>query len=74
MNSETLSLKTIIDKLIFSNKIVIIQWNIRKKDQKLFGTKLTEKVSDPSNAKEYYNSYFKRKNKKSVKRSKITTE
>ena len=74
MNSETLSLKTIIDKLNFSNKIVIIQWNIRKKDQKLFGTKITEKVSDPSNAKEYYNSYFKRKNKKSVKRSKITTE
>ena len=74
MNSETLSLKTIIDKLIFSNKIVIIQWNIRKKDQKLFGTKITEKVSDPSNATEYYNSYFKRKNKKSVKRSKITTE
>ena len=74
MNSETLSLKTIIDKLIFSNKIVIIQWNIRKKDQKLFGTKITEKVSDPSNAKEYYNSYFKRKNKKSAKRSKITTE
>ena len=74
MNSETLSLKTIIDKLNFSNKIVIIQWNIRKKDQKLFGTKITEKVSDPSNAKEYYNSYFKRKNKKSVKQSKITTE
>ena len=74
MNSETLSLKTIIDKLNFSNKIVIIQWNIRKKDQRLFGTKITEKVSDPSNAKEYYNSYFKRKNKKSVKRSKITTE
>ena len=74
MNSETLSLKTIIDKLIFSNKIVIIQWNIRKKDQKLFGTKITEKVSDPSNAKEYYNSYFKRKNKESVKQSKITTE
>ena len=74
MNSETLSLKTVIDKLNFSNKIVIIQWNIRKKDQKLFGTKITEKLSDPSNAKEYYNSYFKRKNKKSVKRSKITTE
>ena len=74
MNSETLSLKTIIDKLNFSNKIVIIQWNSRKKDQKLFGTKITEKVSDPSNAKEYYNSYFKRKNKKSVKQSKITTE
>ena len=74
MNSETLSLKTIIDKLNFSNKIVIIQWNIRKKDQRLFGTKITEKVSDPSNAKEYYNSYFKRKNKKSVKQSKITTE
>ena len=74
MNSETLSLKTIIDKLNFSNKIVIIQWNIRKKDQKLFGTKITEKVSDPSNAKEYYNSYFKRKNKKSAKQSKITTE
>ena len=73
MNSETLSLKTVIGKLDFSNKIVIIQWN-RKKDLKLFGTKLTEKVSDPSNPKQYYNSYFKRKNKKSVKRSNLTTE
>ena len=32
---------------------------------------MTEKISDPSNATEYYNSYLKKKNTKSVKQSKL---
>ena len=32
-----------------------------KRDSQLFLTKLTEKISDPGNAKEYYDSYLKRK-------------
>ena len=51
MNSETLSLKNIIDELDFLKKIL-----------------------DLSNAKESYHSYLKRKNTKSVKRSKIITQ
>ena len=35
-------------------------------DLQLFATKLTEKVLDRSYAEEYYNSYLKRKNKKSA--------
>ena len=47
----------------------------QKKDNlQLFGTKLTEKIPDPSNTKEYYNSYLKRRNAKPVKRSKIITQ
>ena len=38
-----------------------------KNDLRLFATKLTEKVPDPTNTKEYYNSYLKRKNTKLVK-------
>ena len=33
-------------------------------------TKLMEKIADRSNAKEYYNSYLKRKKQKLLKRSK----
>ena len=33
----------------------------KKKDLQQFATKLTEKIPDPSNAKEYYQSYLKRK-------------
>ena len=39
----------------------------KKKNLQLFATKLTEKIPDPSNNQEYYNSYLKRKNTKSVK-------
>ena len=49
MNLETLSLKTITDELDFLKKTVIIQWNTRKK------------IPDPSNAKECYQSYLKKK-------------
>ena len=45
----------------------------KKRDLKLFATKLMEKIPDPSNTKEHYNSFLKRKNTKSVKRSKIIT-
>ena len=44
------------------------------KDLQLFATKLAEQIPDPSSAKEYYNSYLRRKDMKSVKRSKINTE
>ena len=39
----------------------------------LLATTLIEKIADPSYAKEYCNSYLKRKNTKLVKRSKIIT-
>ena len=41
--------------------------HLKKNDLQLFATKLTEKVLNPSNSKEYYNSYLKTKNTKSVK-------
>ena len=53
-------------------KAVIIQWNVWKKDLLLLATKLIVKKADPSNAKEYYNSYLKeKKNAKLVKGLKI---
>ena len=33
----------------------------KKKDLKLFGTKLIEENKNPSNSKEYYQSYLKKK-------------
>ena len=50
----------------FLKKIVIIQWNVRKKYLQLFATRLTEKIPDPSNTRKYYNSYLKGKNTKSI--------
>ena len=61
MNSETLSLKTIIDELGLQEKTVFIQGNIRKKDLQLFANNLREKISNPRNNKGYYNSYLKKK-------------
>ena len=46
----------------------------KKKDLLLLANKLIEKIADPSNAKEYYNSYLKRNNTKLAKRSKIITQ
>ena len=45
MKSDTLSLKTIINELDFLKKTVIITWNIRKKNLKLFATELTKKMT-----------------------------
>ena len=39
----------------------------KKKDLLLLSTKIIEKVPDPSNAKEHYQSYSKKKNPKLVK-------
>ena len=54
-------------KFDFLKKTVIIQWNIRKKDLQLSVTKSTEKIPDPHNAKEHYQSIATRKNTKSIK-------
>ena len=58
--------KNIINELDLFKKAVIIQWNIWKKGLLLLATKLIEKIVAPSNAKEYYNSYSKRKDTGSV--------
>ena len=47
---------------------------MKKNLKQLFETKLTEKITDPSNAKEYYNSSLKRKNTELAKRWKIITQ
>ena len=69
MNSETLSLKTIISKLDLLKKEVTLE----KKDLLLLGNKLIEKTLDRLNAKERYQSFIRKKNTKSVKQSKIIT-
>ena len=40
----------------------------KEKDLQLTAIKLTEKIPEPSNTKEYYNSYLNRKYTKLVKR------
>ena len=67
MNSETLSLKAIVNKLDLLKKKNLIQWNNWKEDLFLFATKLIETIPDPRNAKEHYQSFIRRKNTKSVK-------
>ena len=67
MKSETLSLKTNLNKLDSLKKAVIIQWNTWKKYLLLFAKKLIEKIPDPRNAKEHCQSFIRKKNKKSVK-------
>ena len=67
MNSETLSLKAIVNKLDLLKKKNLIQWNNWKKDLFLFATKLIETIPDPRNAKEHYQSFIRRKSTKSVK-------
>ena len=73
-NSETLSVKTIINKFHLQERTVIIQENFRKKYLQLFATKLTEITPNHSNAKDYYSSYLKRENTKLVKQSKIIAQ
>ena len=74
MKSETLSLKTIINKLDFLRKTVLIQWNVWKKDLLLLAIKLTEKTSDSCNAKEHHQSFIRKENTKSVNQSEIITQ
>ena len=47
---------------------------LKKEDLLLLATKLTEKIPDPCNAKEHYQSFIKKKNKRSVKQSTIVTQ
>ena len=68
-----LSLKTIIKELVLLKEEVIIQWNAWKKDLLLLANKLIEKITDPRNAKEHYQSFVKKKNTKSIKQSEIIT-
>ena len=58
------------NELDFLKKTVIIQRNVRKKDLGLFETKLTQKIRDPRNAEEHYQSFIRKKNTKLVKQSK----
>ena len=46
---------------------------LEKKDLLLHASKLIEKVPDPRNAKEHYQSFIRKKNRKSVKQSEIIT-
>ena len=45
-----------------------------KKDLQFFATKLTEKISDPHDVKEEFQSFIRKKNTKSVKQSNIITQ
>ena len=62
MNSKTLALETIIKKIEFLKESGYYSMKCLKiKGLWLLATKLIEKLPDPSNAKECYNSYLKRK-------------
>ena len=70
MKTETLSMKNIIKQLDFLKKKVIVHWNPLKK--KGYCCLLTN-TADQRNAKEQYESFLRKKNKKSVKQSAIFT-
>ena len=66
-------MKNIIDELDFLKK-TIIQWNIRRK-KIFYCLQLNEqgKIPDPTNTKQYYQSYLKGRNTKLVTRLTIIT-
>ena len=74
MKSETLSFKN----TYYSINIISIQLFFNKtsgkEDSQLFATKLTEKISDPCNAKEHYQPFIRKKNTKSVIQTMIITQ
>ena len=72
LKSETLSLKTTINKFDFLRKIAIIQKN-RMNEFAVACKKVIEKIPDSCNAKEHYQLFIKYKNTKSVKQSEIIT-
>ena len=61
-------------ELNFLKRTVIIQRNawkkIKKKDLLLLANNLLENIPDPCNAKEHYQPYIRKKNRKLVKQSK----
>ena len=60
-------MRTIINKLDFLKEAVVIQWNALKKGLLLLANKLIEKIPDPGNAKEQYQSFIRKRNRKSTK-------
>ena len=66
---KTLSLETIITEGDFRKKIFIIQWNIRKKWSTIVYNKIKylKSIPDTCNAKEYYQSFLRKKNTRPVK-------
>ena len=68
MKSKTVSLRAIIKELDFPKKVVIIQWSAWKKKYLLLLA-----IPDTRNAKEHYQSFMRKKNRKSVKQSVIIT-
>ena len=72
MKSETLSFKTIISQLDFLIKKLLFNETLeKKKDLLLLANKLIEEILDHCNAKEYYQSIIKKKNKKSANETEI---
>ena len=65
MTSETLSLKTIINELFFNETHL--------KKFLFLANKFIEKIPDPHNTKEHYQSFLRKKNRKSIKQSEIIT-
>ena len=47
--------------------------HLKKKDLLFLPNKLIEKIPDPRNGKEHYQSFIRKKNRKSVKQSEIIT-
>ena len=61
MKSENLSLKTIINELNLLKKQLLFNKTLESKDLLFLANKLIEKVPDPRNAKEHYQSFIRKK-------------
>ena len=59
MKSEALSWKTIINELAVLRKQLLFKETLGKKDLVLLANKLIEKIPDPHNAKEHYQSFIR---------------
>ena len=70
MKSETLFLKTIINELDFLGKQLLFNEALEKKRFIVAWKQINRKIPDPCNAKESQ-SFLRRKNRKSVKQSKM---
>ena len=66
MKSENLSLKVIIKEFDFQGKQLLLNETLekKKKDLLLLANRLVEKIRDPCNAKEHYQSFIRKKNTK----------
>ena len=66
MNSETLSIKTIIGELDFLTNSYYSMKHWKKQVSQLFVIKLIKRIPDPTNTKRHYQSYLNRKDIKLV--------